>query len=80
VADLEPWVELVPCPTVHPDLAALAARATLCRTGSYPEWGMCVPPFTLLSAESLPRSLGIITSGDTDAAGLEAGGGERERS
>jgi hypothetical protein len=23
--DLEPWVELVPCPAVHPDLAALAA-------------------------------------------------------
>jgi hypothetical protein len=27
-ADLEPGVELVPCPAVHPDLSALAALST----------------------------------------------------
>jgi hypothetical protein len=27
-ADLEPWVELVPCPPAHPDLASLAALPT----------------------------------------------------
>ena len=25
VTDLQPWIELLPRPTVHPDLAALAA-------------------------------------------------------
>ena len=39
-ADLEPGVELVPCPAVHPDLAALATLPVLCRGDGYAEFGV----------------------------------------
>jgi hypothetical protein len=40
-ADLEPGVELVPCPAVHPDLSALAA---VCRARNYVACWCWSPP------------------------------------
>jgi hypothetical protein len=47
-AELEPWIELLPRPTIHPNLAALAALPVLCRSGRNAELRLPVAAFFLL--------------------------------
>ena len=47
--ELEPWVELLPGPTVHADLAALVTFAVLCRGGRNAELVLLVTVLSRLS-------------------------------